>query len=580
MKSYKVSDYIAEFLEVNQVDSVFEVSGGMITHLLDSISLRGFTKIISCHHEQSCSFAADALGRIQGRRGVAFATSGPGATNLLTGIGSAFFDSSPCLFITGQVNVSELKGDRKIRQLGFQETDIVSMVKPIVKSAYQVINENDLVDALDDAFCLAISGRPGPVLIDIPMSIQRAVIQAHPPRRIVKEQSVVDRGKLSEFIENLKVSLRNSKKPLILVGGGIHQALELKRFRDFANKLSIPVVTSLMATDALEYSSPLRVGFIGSYGNRWANQAIGVSDFVLVLGSRLDIRQTGADVESFSGNKKIFHVDCEVGELQNRVVNSEVVCASITDFLDEVFNCDLQIDINQVSNWKEEISSLRLASPDVKELEGTIEGINPNMFMHELSRESDQVSTYISDVGNHQMWAAQSLELNSLQRHLTSGGMGAMGFALPAALGATFATDGGAVVVISGDGGIQLNIQELETISFHSLPIKIVIMNNESLGMIRQFQDSYFEGRHQSTKIGYSAPSFRDIGLAYKIDSKRIEHPEQIIEAVKWLYSDMTKPALLEVMIDSKANAYPKLAFGRPITEMEPLAKPLDMEGT
>lgn len=580
MKSYKVSDYIAEFLEVNSIDSVFEVSGGMITHLLDSISLRSYTKIISCHHEQACSFAADAIGRIKGTCGVALATSGPGATNLITGIGSAYFDSSPTVFITGQVNVNELKGERKIRQLGFQETDIVSMVKPIVKGAWQITDANNLAEILEEAFSLAMSGRPGPVLIDIPMNIQRETVHKSAPKVISKKIYVEKNNLIADFISDYSLALSRAKKPLILVGGGVHQAQEISKFRKLTELLDIPVVSSLMATDVLPFNDKLRVGFIGSYGNRWSNLAIGGADLLLVLGSRLDIRQTGADVNGFSSNKTIFHVDCEEGELNNRLTNCKVLNSNLSDFLSEAILRTYSLDENSVNNWKEEINSLRSKWADTTELEGLISGINPNKFIHALSCKCSFASAYVSDVGNHQMWAAQSLEMNSDQRHLTSGGMGAMGFALPAAIGAYFANPSKPVIVISGDGGIQLNIQELETISFHKLPIKILVLNNETLGMIRQFQDSYFEGRHQSTKVGYSAPSFAKVASAYGIDSMKISEEKEVDEAISWLTKDPLKPMLLEVMIDSKANAYPKIAFGRPITDMEPLVKPIEIEST
>ena len=296
----KVSDYVNSFLKKNEVKFIFEMSGGMITHLLDSIYQKNEIKIVSMKHEQSAAFAADTVGRLTGKPGIAMATSGPGATNLITGIGSSYFDSSPTVFITGQVNRNELKKNRKIRQLGFQETDIVSIIKPITKKAFRATNAKNVPDLLKKAYEVSTSGRPGPVLLDLPMDVQRTQIKV--PK--VKKVSIqAKKFYKNNILKKLLFDLQNSKKPIILVGGGIHSSHSLDLFRKFIHLIKIPVVNSLMAVDALPYSEPLRVGFIGSYGNRWANITLSNSDFVLVLGSRLDVRQTGSQVKEFKGNK-------------------------------------------------------------------------------------------------------------------------------------------------------------------------------------------------------------------------------------------------------------------------------------
>ena len=297
----KISDFIAKFLSINGVSHVFELSGGMITHILDSFHQLGETQIISMHHEQSAAFAADAFGRMTGVPGVALATSGPGATNLLTGIGSCYFDSSPGVFITGQVNTHEQKGDKKIRQLGFQETDIVSMAIPITKAAFAIKNAESVPHIFYEAFKIALSGRPGPVLIDIPMNIQRMDIEVTEIKKIQLEEKKI--AVESNFLENLERDLRESKFPLVLVGRGVCASFAYKELADFIKLTHIPVITSLLGLDAIEFDNPLRVGFIGSYGNRWANLAIGQCDLMIVLGSRLDIRQTGADTLSFKDKK-------------------------------------------------------------------------------------------------------------------------------------------------------------------------------------------------------------------------------------------------------------------------------------
>jgi len=571
----KASDYIAKFLEQKGVKYVFELSGGMITHLLDSLNQKTAINIITMHHEQAAAFAADAYGRVTGVPGVALATSGPGATNLITGIGSCYFDSTPAVFITGQVNRHEQKGDRNIRQLGFQETDIISMVKPITKACYKVEHQDDLPLILEEAFAIAMEGRPGPVLIDIPMDVQRSPITVPAPNL----DAVVPLAPSSEVLEEIVVDIHNAQRPLLLVGRGVRSAFAIDAMKAFIEKTNVPVITTLLAVDAIEFTHPSRVGFIGSYGNRWANVAFGECDLLIVVGSRLDIRQTGADTKFFE-NRKIYHIDCEPGEINNRVKGCVPVVADAKKFLERFNEFTATEEFVKPVLWYDYINGLREQWPDTKELAPN--GINPNVFIHSLSKNSPLAKCYIADVGSHQMWTAQSIELAKDQLFLTSAGMGAMGYALPAGIGASFALDRQPVVTIIGDGCMQINIQELQTISRNKLPVKMIIMNNKNLGMIRQFQDSYFESRYQSTYWGYSAPDFEKVALAYEINSITISKEEEIEDAVKWMWNDTNKdaPVLLQIMIDPYTNTYPKIAFGKPITEMEPFAKPIEMEST
>ena len=577
----KVSDYIASFIESKGITHVFELSGGMITHLLDSFHQHTKVNIVTMHHEQSAAFAADAYGRATGLPGIALATSGPGAINLLTGIGSCYFDSSPAIFITGQVNRHEQKGIRKIRQLGFQETDIVSMANCITKKSYKVETADEIPFIMTEAFEIATSGRPGPVLIDIPMDIQRSSLDLSMLED--KGNEFFERNEDPEILTPLKSLIEDmqaSKKPLILVGRGVNASFAKKHFHDFLTITKIPVVTSLLAIDVLNYDHPQRIGFIGSYGNRWANIALGECDLLIVLGSRLDIRQTGADV-AFFGNRKIYHVDCDDNEVNNRVIGCVPIICDLKIFFSKFSNLVSGIYFENKSEWVSYINKLRDMWPDTMEVQQR-NGINPNFFMHRLSKSSNKSHAYIVDVGSHQMWAAQSIEITGNQIFATSGGMGAMGFALPAAIGLTFSLNNKPVIAIIGDGSMQINIQELETIKRNKLPIKIIILNNQNLGMIRQFQDSYFNSRYHSTWWGYSAPDFARIAKAYEIDSKTIIDEKQIEDSLSWLWDEenLNKPLLLQVMIDPYTNTYPKIAFGRPLTEMEPIAKPIEIEST
>lgn len=573
----KVSEYIAAFLHAQKIEHIFEVAGGMITHILDAVYQLGKTNIVSVHHEQAAAFAADAYGRITKKPGVALATSGPGATNLLTGIASCYFDSSPAIFITGQVNTHEQKGTRKIRQLGFQETDIIAMASPIIKKSFRVETAAQVESTIKEAYECAISGRPGPVLIDLPMNIQYELISASPIEYIERKKIVSNL--LITKINQLEEHIKKSARPLLLLGGGIRCASSEKELLRFIELTKIPAVTSLLALDVLAFEHPMRVGFIGTYGNRWANLAIGKADLLIVIGSRLDVRQTGADVEGFAKDKVIFHVDCDESEINNRVKNCIPIVDDAKNFLDHANTQFNSHCFPAFSLWLDEINSLKNTWPDINELKD-FSGINPNYFMHKLSKASNEAIGYVADVGSHQMWAAQSLEIHTNQIFMTSGGMGAMGFALPAAIGASLAYGKKPVVVIVGDGAFQMNIQELQTVVRNRIPLKIIVINNNCLGMIRQFQDSYFERRYQSTCWGYSAPDFAAISKAYGIAAKTISTIGEIDAGASWLWDKSDEPVLLQVMLSSSVNVYPKIAFGRPITEMEPFALPISIEST
>ena len=560
----KVTQYIARFLKDKGIHTVFELQGGMITRIIDALNQEGGIDIVSMHHEQAAAMAADAYGRIKNKPGVALATSGPGATNLLTGIGNCFFDSVPAIFITGQVNTNEQKGDKSTRQIGFQETDIVAMAEAITKKAYAIKTKDEIPNVFEEAYQIAMSGRPGPVLIDIPMNIQNQEIEdALVEKPFLEKNLTICDDFINKYINALKVS----KKPLLLIGRGIRAAQASELFKNFIAKFQIPVVTSLLGVDVLPYTHPLKVGFIGTYGNRWANYALGSSDVLLVLGSRIDLRQTGADIEAFKQGKQIFHVDIDSAELNNRFTDTITLNTDLVTFFEEVQKIDysycLPID------WNAEIKEKREAYNDILELKN-VKGINPNRFMHQLSKISFKAKGFTTDVGNNQMWSAQSLELNGDQLFLSSGGMGAMGYSLPAAIGASIALNKQPMVCISGDGGFQINIQELETVKRNNLPIKIVILNNHCLGMIRQFQDSYFESRYQSTVWGYSAPNFTAIARAYGIDSFSIEKEEDINIGLNRMWEDANAPFLLNVNINIHTNVYPKMLFGSPLTKMEP----------
>lgn len=567
----KLSNYIINFLVSQKVTHIFEVSGGAIAHLLDSLYGKKNISTVSMHHEMAAAIAAEGYARASGNIGVAMATSGPGATNLITGIGSCFFDSIPCFFMTGQVNTYEFKFNKPVRQIGFQEAEIVNIVRPIVKDANLVTDADKIKYYLEKSIHLAKSGRPGPVLLDIPMNIQRADINPETMKSYNQILSDKHVNKLNNNILKKVAQLINSSlRPIVLVGGGVRLSNTQDELLKFIKKTGIPVVTSLMGLDSFPHDNQLFVGMLGSYGNRYANLAVANADLLLVLGSRLDTRQTGTKPKTFAREAKIIHVDIDRRELNNKIKADVAIHSDLKYFLTALNSYISEFDQNQnrIKDWLQKIKIYKNQHPSYRKPVG--DKIDPNYLMYELSKFIPEDAIICADVGQNQMWAAQTLEIKKRQRFLTQGGMASIGSSLPMAIGASFAKPDKIVVVITGDGGFQLNIQELQTVFHHKLPIKIILLNNNCYGMIRQFQEQYFNSKFQSTVVGYSCPIFQDVVSAYKIPAAKITHNREIINGLQKLFSDR-QPRFLEVDIDQKSKVTPKLSVNRPIEDQDPL---------
>lgn len=563
----KISDYIINTLVDQGVTHIFEVCGGAITHLLNSLYERSDIKTISMHHEMAAAIAAEGYARASGNIGVAMATSGPGATNLLTGIGSCYFDSIPCLFITGQVNTYEYKYSKPIRQLGFQETDIVAIVRPIVKMASLISNPEEIESKLSESFEIAKCGRPGPVLLDIPLNIQRSNIEVVQDGQINAITSEAN-GIVEELLLSIISQINSALRPIILAGGGVRSSKATKELLEFSHTTKIPVVVSLMGLDAFPHDDPLYVGMIGTYGNRYANLAIANADVVIALGTRLDTRQTGTNPETFARGATFIHVDIDPCELNNKIHVKYPIKSDIKSFL-VTFNQTIKNqNISNYSPWYTTIKEYKTRY-SAKKISIT-DQINPYLFLSELSEKLPENAIICVDVGQNQMWAAQSMNIKEDQRFLTQGGMASIGSALPMAIGASFAKPESLIVVITGDGGIQLNIQELQTIYHHQLPIKTILLNNCGYGMIRQFQEQYFDSRFQSSVIGYSNPDFQRVISAYDIETAKISFSSEVSSAIENVLRN-TSPGFLEVIIDDKCKVSPKLGVNKPIEDQEPL---------
>jgi acetolactate synthase-1/2/3 large subunit len=569
----KLSDYVIEFLKAKNVGHIFFYAGGAITHLMDSLYKTQGIKAVVVHHEQAGAFAAEAYARINGNLGVSMATSGPGATNMITGIASAYFDSIPCLYITGQVNTYEYKFDKPVRQIGFQETDIISIVKPITKDAFMVTDPGEIKFLLQKAVYTAKEGRPGPVLIDIPMDIQRAEIEADKlkPYHYPAETRVPDSSHIAamEPIDEVVEKLNHSQRPVILVGGGVRLAGAALELLKFADKTAIPVVSSLMGLDALSHDHPAFSGMIGAYGNRYANFTVANCDLLIVIGSRLTSRQTSTKPDTFARAAEIIHVDIDPRELERSFVKLSILCDA-KEFLRKLNEKITGYNPDNIREWLQITRSYQEKYPTFPPRCVTEPQINPNYFMESLSGLLTPDDIVCLDVGQNQIWAAQSLRLKPNQRLLISGGMGAMGFSLPAAIGAYMASPRKRLIAITGDGGIQMNIQELQTIVRNRIPVKIILMNNSCLGMIRHFQEIYFGGNYCGTIQGYDNPSFESISRAYQISYYSIESTDKITAILsEALQSEGA--ALIEVKLPQYTYVIPKLEMGRPIEDQSPL---------
>ena len=544
----KASDYIVEYLLKKNITDVFGYPGGMVTHLMDSFSKSPIRSHVT-YHEQGAAFAACGYAQTTGKVGVAYATSGPGATNLITGICNAYFDSIPTLFITGQVNTFESKGDLGVRQRGFQETDIVSIVKPVTKYAVRITEASRLRYHLDEAFHIASEGRKGPVLLDIPMNIFRAEIDPDSLEGFIPAGSVRD-----TTFDTLKEALAASSRPVILAGSGIKTAGATDRLNEVASKLNIPVITTMLAVDTVSDS----YGFIGAYGSRTANFIAAKSDLVIALGARLDVRQIGANRDRFAPDAKIVRVEIDKYELSLRAHDDEIqINADVKDVLDAM----LGMTTGDLELWNMICGKIRdeLASIDDR---------LPNKFVQSISKVIPEGSVITTDVGQNQVWVAQSFDVKKDQRIFFSGGHGAMGYSLPAAIGCAIAS-GREVYSFQGDGGIQMNIQELQTVARENLPVKIILFNNSSLGMIRHFQEMYFENNYVQTvpEGGYTVPDFEAVAGAYKIPYKCVTAPEDVNDTL----FDVTGPQFIEVKITEPTYVFPKLEFGKPNQDQEPL---------
>ncbi|MCR5798922.1 MAG: thiamine pyrophosphate-binding protein [Lachnospiraceae bacterium] len=553
----KVTDYIVEYLIQKGVTDVFGYPGGVICHFIDSLSK--YSDKINNHtmyHEQAASFAACGYAQEKNIIGVAYSTSGPGATNLVTGIANAYFDSTPVIFFTGQVDTYALKGELPIRQRGFQEMDVASMVSSITKYAVRVDSPEDIRYELEKAYHLAVSGNPGPVVIDLPADVQRAEVERDSLKDYRVENNHID---YEIIVDLINCELKASKKPCFLLGNGVKQTGMRESVVELIEKIKIPVVTSMPAFDILEYENPYNMGFVGANGHRYANFVLGKADLIISLGSRMDLKQVGNKRENFANNAKLIRIDIDRDNQKYKVRDDE-----------QQIICDIKELIPKMSEHLEEATDERkewlLSCVELKkELDG-YDMVDYTSRLKCFGKSIPKNVTMTFDVGQSEVWLAQYLEIKRGQHVHMSGGHGAMGYSLPAAIGSYYA-DNRMVFSFSGDGGIQMNIQELQFIAREQIPVKIVVINNRSLGMIRGFQEANFNGNYSQTieGKGYLAPDFQKIAYAYDLRYRLIEDNEMISD-IEW----DNKPEIVEIAIDNVTHLVPNFGTTEYIQDQRP----------
>lgn len=589
----KVTDYIVEFLQRKGIQDFFGYQGTMIAHLVDSIEKNPNTRSHSSYNEQGASFAACGYAQAGEKCACAYATSGPGAANLISGIADAYFDSLPVIFLTGQLNTYEYSGIPGLRQQGFQEIDIVAMTRPVTKYAVQIRREEDIVKELNKAWHIANTGRKGPVLIDLPMNIQRGDVKNPVYGMSLEEMGLEETGPEAENSQiaepgNLCISadarecaaaicnaLADAKRPVIMLGHGVSDQAVREDLFALARRWKIPVITSVLEMSALSWDDPLNFGCIGgAYGHRYANMiANAKSDLLICLGISLCTRQIGTKVHGFAKGAKIIRADIDRCNLQRNIhengTDEMKFCVDAAEVIHMLAGQEMTINrtMEDFPGWLSVCADIRSS---LKAVDDAIPERYPNRMIADLSDLLADTSAVAIDVGQHMVWSYQSFHNQKGQKLLFSGGHGAMGYALPAAIGAHYAT-GKPVACICGDGAFQMNIQELEWVKRENLPVTMIVMNNHALGMIRHLQRDYFQQVYADTAegTGFSSCNFAEVARAYGLASTCMEAAQVPQKAAPFLQGT-DAPRLLEILLEPGTFAYPKTCLGEPIHNQQP----------
>ena len=549
-------------LEAEGVDTIFGYPGGQAIKIYDALYDSKQIHHVLARHEQGATHMADGYARATGKVGVVLVTSGPGATNTVTGIATAYMDSIPMVVITGQVTRGVIGTD------SFQESDIVGITMPVVKHSFLLQSTDDLTRTFREAFYIASTGRPGPVLIDIPSDLSGAEMVFHYPDSVnLPSYKPTYRGNARQVKQAAEL-IEKAERPLLYAGGGIVTSHACAELTELAERMQIPVVTTLMGKGAMRCSNPLNLGPVGMHGSKYANMAVTECDLLIAVGARFSDRVTGK-VSEFAPHAKIIHIDidpAEIGKIINPVVpivgDAKGVLAAINERL-------AKADAQPIDRtWVEDVFSWRERWPFyTSDFSDYPNAIAPEVVLHKLSQKLDpEASIVTTEVGQHQMWAHQNIHREHARTFISSGGLGTMGFGFPAAIGAKIGCPESEVVCVAGDGSFQMNSQEMATAKINDVPVKVLIIDNRALGMVHQWQSLFYNKRYSFTELADN-PDFVKLADAYGWRARRVEKPEDVDAALDEMLSSK-EPFLLDVMIPRDQTVYPMVAPGAPIDDI------------
>jgi len=549
-----VAEAIIRFLQEEGVEVIFGYPGGAVIGFYDAL-YNSSLKHVLVRHEQGAAHAADGYARSTGKVGVCVATSGPGATNLVTGIATAYMDSIPLIAITGQVRTSAIGKD------SFQEVDTRGITMPITKHNYLVTNPHEVLRIFKEAFYIANTGRKGPVLIDVPADVFMAKIEYSYPSKVELLGYRPNYEPHPLQIKRAVQLIKEAERPIILAGGGVISSEAYEELIKFAEKINTPVVTTLMGKGSIPENHELYCGFIGMHGAAYANYAINDSDLIIAIGVRFSDRSTGK-VETFAPNAKIIHIDIDPAEIGKNVRPYVPIVADAKKALEKLIEV-VEPKVNpiwweKIREWKEKYPlRYRMDSYEIK----------PQYVIERIYELTKGEAIVVTEVGQNQMWAAQYYKVKRPRQFITSGGLGTMGFGFPAAIGAQIGNKDKLVIDIAGDGSIQMNIQELATASSERLPVKVFVLNNSCLGMVRQWQELFYNKRYSCTLLDV-APDFEKLAQAYGAYGRRVEKIEELDEAIEWALNINDAPVIVDIKVRREENVFPMIPAGGSIDKM------------
>lgn len=547
------AEIIVKALEYEGVEVVFGYPGGSVLPLYDKL-YDSSIKHILVRHEQGAAHAADGYARATGKPGVCIATSGPGATNLVTGIANAYMDSIPLIALTGQVPLSSIGRD------AFQEADITGITLPVVKHSYLVKDVRNLASVIRSAFHIATTGRPGPVLIDLPKDITLAQAEFEYPPEVTFRGYRIPHDYTTNDVYQAAKAIGESRKPVIYAGGGVITSGASKELLEIAEKAQIPVTTTLLGKGAIPETHPLSLGMLGMHGTKYANYAVSYSDLIIAVGARFDDRVTGR-IDTFAPQAKFIHIDIDPAEIGKNIRVHYSLTGDVKTVLKDLIP---RIEVPDTKDWLQQIEQWKAEYPLTYVRDGNV--LKPQYVIEQIWEVTKGNAIITTEVGQNQMWTAQYYKTIHPRTFISSGGLGTMGFGLPAAIGAQIGRPDAVVFDIAGDGSIQMTVQELATAIQYGLPINIAILNNRFLGMVRQWQELFHGKRYSQTELA-DTPDFVKLAEAYGAEGYRVRRMEEVRPTLERAISS-PKPVIIDFVIDREENVFPMVPPGESLTKM------------